>query len=303
MAMPFVHPKQQPLPHVEAQVVEREKPARQAKQIDKQVYAVRVWGEEQDAVARAHLRALVDALGALEVAGLLGETSAAVAHAYTGGEMSLRLAEAAAAIPVPERAPEGPTTREQRRSRRKGPRARTISVKRMTKRELELGRLLFPEQPGVDYERPKTRGDCARLRGTDERGNLLPCGFVSCRHHLLLDVSPDTGAIKINHVLGLDDIFTMKDTCSLDVAERGPHTLEQVGEQMSWTRERQRQVELLTMAKIQAMSDTFALRDFVDEGPVGKRRLPVLRVVRDEPEADEPDTDEDDFDTSDLEAP
>ena len=40
-------------------------------------------------------------------------------------------------------------TREQRRSRRKREvRARTISVKRMTKRELEMGRLLYPE---TDY--------------------------------------------------------------------------------------------------------------------------------------------------------
>jgi len=38
-----------------------------------------------------------------------------------------------------------PVTREQRRSRRKRAiRAKTISVKRMTKRELELGRLLYP---------------------------------------------------------------------------------------------------------------------------------------------------------------
>ena len=40
-------------------------------------------------------------------------------------------------------------SREQRRSRRKRDvRARTISVKRMTKRELEIGRLLFPK---TDY--------------------------------------------------------------------------------------------------------------------------------------------------------
>src|SRR3984957_9957175 len=73
-------------------------------------------------------------------------------------------------------------TREQRRSRRKRDvRARTISVKRMTKRELELGRLLYPE---VDVERPQTRADCA----SGER----PCPFVSCKHHLFLDVSAKT---------------------------------------------------------------------------------------------------------------
>jgi len=48
-------------------------------------------------------------------------------------------------------------TREQRRSRRKRDiRARTISVKRMTKRELEIGRMLYPE---TDYWKPRTRVD------------------------------------------------------------------------------------------------------------------------------------------------
>src|SRR5262245_9335478 len=79
-------------------------------------------------------------------------------------------------------------TREQRRSRRKrAVRARTISVKRMTKRELELGRLLYPE---MAVDKPKTRADCVN----GER----PCPFVSCKHHLYLDVSAKTGAIKLN---------------------------------------------------------------------------------------------------------
>jgi len=51
-----------------------------------------------------------------------------------------------------------PITREQRRSRRKRDiRARTISVRRMTKRELEIGRMLYPE---TDYWKPKTRAEC-----------------------------------------------------------------------------------------------------------------------------------------------
>src|SRR4029078_370414 len=51
-------------------------------------------------------------------------------------------------------------TREQRRSRRKrAVRARTISVKRMTKRELEIGRLLYPDVE--DISRPGNREDCA----------------------------------------------------------------------------------------------------------------------------------------------
>jgi hypothetical protein len=157
-----------------------------------------------------------------------------------------------------------PVTREQRRSRRKRDvRARTISVKRMTKRELELGRLLYPE---VEVDRPVTRADCAN----GER----PCPFVSCQHHLYLDVSARTGAIKLNFP---DlEVWEMTETCALDVADRGGTTLEEVGAIMNLTRERIRQVEVKGLAKLEALKDMAALRDYVDEGPVGKRRLPVL---------------------------
>ena len=41
---------------------------------------------------------------------------------------------------------------------------------------------------------------------------------------------------------------------------------------MNLTRERIRQVEVKALAKLQALRDMTALRDYVDEGPVGKRR-------------------------------
>ncbi len=185
---------------------------------------------------------------------------------------------ALAPMPVEE---EAPVTREQRRSRRKREvRARTISVKRMTKRELELGRLLYPE---TDVEKPRTRADCAN----GER----PCPFVSCKHHLYLDVSARTGAIKLNFP---DlEVWEMTETCALDVADRGGTTLEEVGAIMNLTRERIRQVEVKGLAKLQALKDMSALRDYVGEGPVGKRRLPVLTSPdTDEPEGEcEEDTD------------
>ena len=158
-------------------------------------------------------------------------------------------------------------TREQRRSRRKRDvRARTISVKRMTKRELELGRMLYPE---VDVEKPRSREDCA----SGER----PCPFVSCKHHLFLDVSAKTGAIKLNFP---DlEVWEMTETCALDVADRGGTTLEEVGAIMNLTRERIRQVEVKGLAKLEALKDMLALRDYIDEGPVGKRRLPVLAAT------------------------
>lgn len=155
-------------------------------------------------------------------------------------------------------------TREQRRSRRKRDvRARTISVKRMTKRELEIGRLLYPEN---DYWKPRTRSECVE--------GLRPCPFVSCKHHLFIDVSAKTGAIKLN----FPDLeaWEMNESCALDVADRGGTTLEDVGAIMNLTRERIRQVEVKALAKLEALSDMDALRDYVDEGPVGKRRLPKL---------------------------
>lgn len=155
-------------------------------------------------------------------------------------------------------------TREQRRSRRKRDvRARTISVKRMTKRELEIGRLLYPE---TDYDKPRMREECAE--------GPRPCPFVSCKHHLYIDVSARTGAIKLNFP---DlEVWDLGESCALDVADRGGTTLEDVGAIMNLTRERIRQVEVKALAKLEALRDMTHLRDFVDEGPVGKRRLPRL---------------------------
>jgi hypothetical protein len=155
-------------------------------------------------------------------------------------------------------------TREQKRSRRKRDvRARTISVKRMTKRELEIGRMLFPE---TTHWKPRNRAECAEAP--------RPCPFVSCQHHLYIDVSSKTGAIKLNFP---DlEVWEMGESCALDIADRGGTTLEDVGAIMNLTRERIRQVEVKALAKLEALKNMDALRDFVDEGPQGKRRLPRL---------------------------
>ncbi len=155
-------------------------------------------------------------------------------------------------------------TREQRRSRRKRDvRARTISVKRMTKRELEIGRLLYPE---TDYWKPRSRLDCAQ--------GPRPCPYVSCKYHLFIDVSARTGAIKLNFP---DlEVWEMKESCALDVADRGGTTLEDVGAIMNLTRERIRQLEVKALAKLNAVDEMLSLRDYIDEGPIGKRRLPIL---------------------------
>jgi hypothetical protein len=127
--------------------------------------------------------------------------------------------------------------RERRRSR---PRSKTIALKRMTRADLLAGARAYPP---VDIERPKTRADCGEQR---------PCPWVACKHHLYLDINPETGSIKIN----FPDLepWELRDTCALDVAERGGSTLDQVGEVTNLTRERIRQLEVRGLLKLKALS-------------------------------------------------
>ena len=128
------------------------------------------------------------------------------------------------------------TSRKVRKRRRDRMRSKTIAPKRLTKEEIRQGQLLVIP----DVERPHARAQCTSM----ER----PCPFVSCKHHLYLDVNPETGSIKLNfpHL----EVWEMAETCSLDVADRGGITLEEVGAILNLTRERIRQVEVRGLAKI-----------------------------------------------------
>jgi hypothetical protein len=116
-------------------------------------------------------------------------------------------------------------------------RSKTIAPKRLTREEKRLAEtLVYP----ADVQRPQTREDCRTM--------TRPCPFVSCSHHLYLDVNPESGAIKLNfpHL----EVWEMAETCSLDVADRGGITLEEVGAILNLTRERIRQVEVRGLTKI-----------------------------------------------------
>jgi hypothetical protein len=116
-------------------------------------------------------------------------------------------------------------------------RSKTIAPKRLTRDEKRLSQLLvYPD----DVERPRNREECANMP--------RPCPFVSCAHHLYLDINPESGAIKLNfpHL----EVWEMAETCSLDVADRGGITLEEVGAILNLTRERIRQVEVRGLGKI-----------------------------------------------------
>jgi hypothetical protein len=135
----------------------------------------------------------------------------------------------------PEPTPE--LTREQVRSRRpREVRSRTINLARESKRERQLLQVLYPD---TDHWRPQTRGDCV--------DGIRPCPYVGCKFNLYLDVTPETGVIKLNFPdLDPDELG---ESCALDVAEDGGRELLPIARALNVTRERVRQIEVRALAK------------------------------------------------------
>jgi len=107
----------------------------------------------------------------------------------------------------------------------------------------------------VEHVRPNNRKQCA--------SGHRPCMFVACKHHLYLDVNQETGSIKYN--FPEKEVWEMKETCALDVADKGGITLEEVGEILNLTRERIRQVEVKGLTKLRHYSRKNSLKDFTGQ--------------------------------------
>jgi hypothetical protein len=87
--------------------------------------------------------------------------------------------------------------------------------------------------------RPKTRAECV--------GGCRPCPFVSCRHHLAIDVSR-VGSITVH-----GDPSEMEETCALDIADQNKDgvTLDEIGRLLGpVTRERVRQIAKSALEKV-----------------------------------------------------
>lgn len=134
---------------------------------------------------------------------------------------------------------EAPAPQKTRRGR-----AKTQSIKRLSKKALAAGAVEFPPEETASYAhlRPKRRGECL------DGGNNRPCPWVSCKHHLALDVSERTGSIKTNYPDV--QVWEMPRTCALDEADRGGMTLEDVADTLNLTRERIRQIETNALRKL-----------------------------------------------------
>lgn len=107
------------------------------------------------------------------------------------------------------------------------------------------------------YDRPQTRSECV--------DGPRPCLYVACKHHLYLDVNPETGSIKVN--FPDKEPWELEETCALDVAERGGVTLEEVGDILNLTRERVRQVEVAGLGKMREESPKHELDAFIGWDP------------------------------------
>ncbi|RTL06485.1 hypothetical protein EKK58_05210 [Candidatus Dependentiae bacterium] len=168
-------------------------------------------------------------------------------------------------------------SRDAMRSRRKRhTRPSTLSMLRVTKQKLAQWR---KDEPDDGRRRlPLERNEC--------RGGERPCGYISCKWHLFIDVDPRRGSIKFNFPDLFDDDGTpllddMAETCALDVRDRGGDTLEAVAAQMNITRERIRQIQNAALRKLRGtpafreLAKLFGLRlnqpmdddiDVTDEG-------------------------------------
>lgn len=136
---------------------------------------------------------------------------------------------------------------------------RTLSMKRLSRAEREELRSLSLGVSELFSQRPRIRGEC--------QGGERPCPWVSCKYHLYLDINPKTGSIKLNW---RGEPWEMPQTCALDVAERavginyaGTHqtTLTQISTLIGLARERARQIEAESLAKLRSSA---ALQEVVE---------------------------------------
>src|SRR5512138_1846092 len=149
---------------------------------------------------------------------------------------------------VPQHEPAEELDADGKRGRRRSKTMSRKEIARELRRQRAFG-VIDPEleqtMREIEERRPRARADCA--------SGPRPCMFISCKHHLYLDVNPATGSIKLN--FPDKEVWELEETCALDVADRGGITLEEVGAIMNLTRERIRQVETRGLLKLRAIAE------------------------------------------------
>ncbi len=130
--------------------------------------------------------------------------------------------------------------------------------------------LVDDQEDGEDATRPQTRGDC--IKGP------RPCPWVTCKYHLLTDISID-GRLILNgnadgpliqrdrerHVPASADgvaeaLASMEETCALDVADGGGCASEHVAAFLGVDQRRVEQIETVAIAKIRTSPNVVQLK-------------------------------------------
>jgi hypothetical protein len=130
------------------------------------------------------------------------------------------------------------------------PADRTISARR----PLSEDERQFADDSPDDVTRPSTRAECLDGGWNEVR----PCPFVLCRFHLAVDITR-AGSLVFNRPG--QDLESLPETCALDVADDGPHTLEEVAAILDLSRERVRQIEEVALAKLRRGLDQLERQD------------------------------------------
>lgn len=120
---------------------------------------------------------------------------------------------------------------------------------RLPKRKLFLLRTENDSFPWSDYERPHVRADCLP-GGVNE---MRPCPFVTCRWHLAVNVNEASGSFT--ETFPGRELTEMPATCSLDIADEGGATLEEIGDALNVTREAARLIEAKAIRKLRDLDD------------------------------------------------
>jgi len=94
-------------------------------------------------------------------------------------------------------------------------------------------------------DRPRYRPEC--------RNGPRPCPLVGCFFNNYLEIRRRANRppeIKLLHPDRLPEDMPPEDSCTLDLAEDGPQTLDRVGQVLGLTRERIRQIETKILKRI-----------------------------------------------------
>lgn len=120
-------------------------------------------------------------------------------------------------------------------------------------RRTDLSQQLDPHTDPLDFgastspsgpTRPRQRSECGQL------GRTEPCPWVSCQYHLSTDVSP-TGTLSVYELPWAPGAKT----CVLAEAELGPKTLDDIGALLLISRERTRQLEARSLARMRPIME------------------------------------------------